>query len=46
MKVLVVEDEEKLAIGLKAGLEHQGFAVDYLMDGEKGETRIRTCRGA
>ena len=45
MKILVVEDEEKLALGLKAGLEHQGFSVDYLMDGEKGETRIRTCRG-
>ncbi len=45
MKVLIVEDEEKLAIGLKAGLEHEGFTVDYLMDGEKGETRIRTCRG-
>ena len=44
MKVLIVEDEEKLAIGLKTGLEHEGFSVDYLTDGEKGETRIRTCR--
>jgi DNA-binding response OmpR family regulator len=26
------------------GLEHQGFTVDYLTDGESGETRIRTCR--
>lgn len=45
MKVLIVEDEEKLAIGLKTGLEHEGFTSDYLTDGEKGETRIRTCRG-
>ena len=45
MKILIVEDEEKLAVGLKAGLEHEGFAVDYLTDGGKGETRIRTCRG-
>ncbi len=45
MKVLIVEDEEKLAIGLKSGLEHEGFTADYLTDGEKAETRIRTCRG-
>jgi DNA-binding response OmpR family regulator len=45
MKVLIVEDEEKLAIGLKAGLEQEGFTADYLTDGGKGETRILTCRG-
>ena len=45
MKILIIEDEEKLAQGLKTGLEHEGFTADYLTDGERGETRIRTCRG-
>lgn len=44
MKVLIVEDEEKLAKALKTGLEAQGYVVDYLTDGEKGETRIRICQ--
>lgn len=45
MKVLIVEDEEKLAMGLKSGLERHGFTADYVTDGKAGETRIRMCRG-
>ncbi len=45
MRILIVEDEEKLAKALKDGLESEGHAVDYLTDGEKGESRIRMCRG-
>lgn len=44
MKILIVEDEEKLAKALKTGLESIGYAVDYLTTGDKGETRIRICR--
>ncbi|OGN07470.1 MAG: DNA-binding response regulator [Candidatus Yanofskybacteria bacterium RIFCSPHIGHO2_01_FULL_48_25b] len=40
MRILIVEDEEKLALSLKKGLEKEGFAVDYIMDGEAGERRI------
>ena len=40
MRILIVEDEEKLAQSLKKGLEHEGFAVDYVTDGEAGERRI------
>jgi DNA-binding response OmpR family regulator len=40
MRILIVEDEEKLAQSLKKGLEKEGFAVDYIMDGEAGERRI------
>src|SRR5437762_4499196 len=40
MRILIVEDEEKLATALKKGLEKEGFAVDYIMDGEAGERRI------
>lgn len=40
MKILIVEDNEKLASALKQGLEQEGYAVDYLLDGESGERRI------
>lgn len=36
MRVLVVEDEKKLAISLKRGLEADGFAVDVALDGTDG----------
>jgi DNA-binding response OmpR family regulator len=36
VRVLVVEDEESLAIGLKKGLEAEGFAVDVAHDGAEG----------
>jgi len=37
MKILVVEDEEKLANILKRGLEEEGYLVDVAYDGEEGE---------
>jgi DNA-binding response OmpR family regulator len=40
MKVLIIEDNEKLAQSLKRGLEQEGFSVDYLLDGETGQRRI------
>lgn len=40
MKILIIEDEEKLAKALKEGLEAEGFAADYVLDGEKGQRRI------
>lgn len=36
MRVLVVEDEKRLADALKSGLEEEGFAVDLAHDGEVG----------
>ena len=40
MKVLIIEDNEKLAQSLKRGLEQEGFSADYLLDGELGQKRI------
>lgn len=40
MRILIVEDEEKLAKALKAGLEKSGYAVDYVTDGEAAQRRI------
>ncbi|MDD5721295.1 MAG: response regulator transcription factor [Candidatus Pacebacteria bacterium] len=40
MKILIIEDEENLAKLIKKGLESEGYAVDYLTDGESGENRI------
>ncbi|MGH8902288.1 MAG: response regulator transcription factor [Egibacteraceae bacterium] len=36
MRVLVVEDERRLAAGLRNGLEAEGFAVDVALDGTEG----------
>ena len=36
MRVLVVEDERRLAASLKRGLEADGFAVDVALDGTDG----------
>lgn len=36
MRVLVVEDERRLASVLKQGLTEQGYAVDLAFDGEEG----------
>lgn len=36
MRILVVEDEHKIANSVKRGLEMEGFAVDVAYDGEDG----------
>jgi two-component system OmpR family response regulator len=36
VRVLVVEDEKRLASGLKKGLEAEGFATDIALDGTDG----------
>jgi two-component system, OmpR family, response regulator len=35
MRLLVVEDESRLALLLKRGLEEQGYVVDVTGDGEE-----------
>jgi two-component system response regulator QseB len=44
MHLLIVEDEERLARALKKGLEMRGFAVDWLTDPDKAESRILLYR--
>ncbi len=44
MKILLVEDEEKLASALTKGLEHEGYAIDAISDGKKALTRISLHR--
>lgn len=44
MRLLLVEDEEKFAAVLAAGLKHKGHAVDIVNDGVKGYTRISLHR--
>jgi len=36
MKILVVEDDHKIATGIKKGLEQEGHTVDLAFDGEEG----------
>ena len=40
MKILVVEDNQKLAANIKEGLEQEGFAVDCIFDGSTAEKRV------
>lgn len=36
MKILVIEDDHKIATGIKKGLEQEGHTVDLAFDGEEG----------
>jgi len=40
MRILIIEDEEKLAKSLKKSLEREGYAVDWVADGETGQHRM------
>jgi DNA-binding response OmpR family regulator len=42
MRILVIEDEEKVARFLKKGLEAEGYEVDTAADGKMGEKYART----
>lgn len=37
MRILLVEDEQKLNFAIKKGLEQKGYAVDSAFDGDEGE---------
>ncbi len=41
MRVLLVEDDELLGDGVKAGLSHYGYTVDWLKDGHLAEQVLR-----
>jgi DNA-binding response OmpR family regulator len=45
MKILIIEDEEKLAALIKKGLIKNGYAADYLLDGESAERRLMINNG-
>jgi DNA-binding response OmpR family regulator len=38
MRVLVIEDDKKIAAGIQKGLVSEGYAVDLAKDGVRGET--------
>ena len=40
MRVLVIEDNQKLADSITRGLRQEGYAADYLVNGLEGEKRI------
>lgn len=40
MRILVVEDNKKLAESLARGLVQEGYAADYLQDGSDAEARV------
>jgi DNA-binding response OmpR family regulator len=44
MRILVVEDERRLAAALKRGLEREGYAVDAVFTGEDAEAELEVGR--
>jgi len=44
VKILIVEDEEHLAEGLRFNIEAEGFAADIVGDGEAGLEAVKTSR--
>ena len=42
MRILVVEDEKKVADFIKRGLEEEGFIVDVAYDGEEGVNKAES----
>lgn len=40
MRILIVEDQENLAKLIQKGLAAEGFAADYVLDGETAQNRI------
>ena len=40
MRILIIEDDLKIAEAIKTGLEKVGYAVDHIADGEAGRRRI------
>jgi two-component system, OmpR family, response regulator len=43
MRVLIVEDDSKIASFVVNGLKQNGFAVDHVSDGEKGLALAGQC---
>ncbi len=44
MKILIIEDNKKLALGIKRGLEQESYVADYVLDGAAGERQIELNR--
>jgi two-component system copper resistance phosphate regulon response regulator CusR len=40
MRILIIEDNKKLADSISRGLKQEGYAADYLLDGLEGEKRM------
>jgi DNA-binding response OmpR family regulator len=45
MRILIVEDQESLSKLLKKGFEKEGYAADYVLDGEAGQRRVEIHHG-
>jgi two-component system OmpR family response regulator len=45
MRILVIEDNQKLADSITRGLRQEGYAADYLMNGLEGEKRMIMSHG-
>lgn len=45
MRILLVEDERRLSLSLKRGLEREGYAVDCVFDGAAAKLRLEVNHG-
>jgi len=46
MRIMIIEDNQKLAQSIKKGLEQKGFVADYLTDGKLGYQRLSSSEQA
>src|SRR5215470_6123120 len=44
-RILIVEDDESISLGLRMNLEAEGYEVSVAVDGEEGLERIRAAEG-
>ena len=44
MKILIIEDEKKVARAIKEGLEREGFKISSALNGEEGFFLINTIK--
>ena len=40
MRILIIEDNQKLADSISRGLQQEGYAVDYVLNGTEGERKL------
>lgn len=45
MRILIIEDNQKLADSISRGLKQEGYAADYVLDGLEGERKILISHG-
>lgn len=41
MRLLLVEDDKMIGAGVRQGLRHEGYSVDWVQDGKSAELALK-----